>query len=389
MESVGQGVSYIYSKQYVAICDQHPKTKGRASMVHALIESYNLLSMMKIVAPVEASRNDLLAFHTEKYISALESIECKLVNSLEPLEEDFFDESEINDINEHGLGYDCSLFPKIFSYVKAVAGGTLSAANCLLEGHAGISINFNGGWHHAQTDEASGFCYVNDIVIGILKLLKKFKKVLYIDLDCHHGDHVEEAFLYSNKVVTLSIHKFGNGFFPGTGLKSSIGRGKGKFHAVNVPLLDGVNNEMFTYVFMTIFTEILCSFSPEAIVLQCGADCLSGDPLGSFNLTSEALVDCVKFILKEKIPTMILGGGGYHLPNTARCWTQIVAAVLNQSLDMDIPEHENWECYGPDFILNFNQNHRKNQNSLEYIEDLLMFLKGNIKCMGGCSEKKN
>ncbi|XP_065656313.1 histone deacetylase 8 [Hydra vulgaris] len=388
MTSATLEIAYIHSEKYVSICDKHPKVKGRASMVHDLIESYDLLSLVKIVAPVEASRNDLLTYHTEKYIQTLEFVEKRLVNSIESHEEDCFNEDEINYINEIGLGYDCSLFSNIYLYAKAVVGGTLSAANCLIDSQAVVSINLNGGWHHAHTDEASGFCYVNDIVIGILKLLTKFKKIFYIDLDVHHGDYVEEAFLYTNKVVTFSIHKFGDGFFPGTGMKNSIGKGKGKYYTINAPLKDGVDNKMFTYVFKNIFTEVFQCFSPEVIVVQCGADCLTGDPLGSFNLTSEALVDCVKFVLNEKVPTMILGGGGYNLSNTARCWTQVIAGILNATLNNDIPEHEKLECYGPDFALSFNPNHKKNENSLEYIEDLLSFLKGNIKFMRGLSKNE-
>lgn len=74
-----------------------------------------------------------------------------------------------------------------------------------------------GGLHHAKMAEASGFCYVNDIVLGIIELLKVYRRVLYIDIDIHHGDGVEEAFYCTNRVMTLSLHKYGKDFFPGTG----------------------------------------------------------------------------------------------------------------------------------------------------------------------------
>ena len=81
---------------------------------------------------------------------------------------------------------------------------------------ADIAINWAGGLHHAKKSEASGFCYVNDIVLAILELLKYHQRVLYIDIDIHHGDGVEEAFYTTDRVMTVSFHKYGE-YFPGTG----------------------------------------------------------------------------------------------------------------------------------------------------------------------------
>ncbi|VDQ10467.1 unnamed protein product [Trichobilharzia regenti] len=80
-----------------------------------------------------------------------------------------------------------------------------------------IAVNWSGGLHHAKKFEASGFCYVNDIVIAILELLKYNPRVLYIDIDVHHGDGVQEAFYLTDRVMTVSFHRYGNMFFPGTG----------------------------------------------------------------------------------------------------------------------------------------------------------------------------
>lgn len=90
-----------------------------------------------------------------------------------------------------------------------------------------ICINWGGGLHHAKKSEASGFCYVNDIVLGILELLKYHQRVLYIDIDVHHGDGVEEAFYTTDRVMTVSFHKYGE-YFPGTGDLRDIGAGKVK-----------------------------------------------------------------------------------------------------------------------------------------------------------------
>ena len=135
-----------------------------------------------------------------------------------------------------------------------------------------IAINWAGGLHHAKKAEASGFCYINgassstlycslpcavadptsraraDIVLGILELLRYHPRVLYVDLDVHHGDGVEEAFYTTDRVMTCSFHKYGE-FFPGTGDLKDIGYNKGRNYSVNVPLRDGINDDNYRSVF--------------------------------------------------------------------------------------------------------------------------------------------
>ena len=105
------------------------------------------------------------------------------------------------------------------------------------------------GMYTYELEEASGFCFVNDIVIAIIELLKYHNRVLYIDIDIHHGDGVEEAFYTTNRVMTVSFHRYGESFFPGTGDLMDIGCGEGKFFTLNVPLKSFVNDEQFTDVF--------------------------------------------------------------------------------------------------------------------------------------------
>ena len=115
-------------------------------------------------------------------------------------------------------------------------------------------INWGGGLHHAKKSEASGFCYVNDIVLAILELLKYHQRVLYIDIDIHHGDGVEEAFYCTDRVMTVSFHKYGE-FFPGTGSLSDTGYGNGKNYSVNFPLRDGLRDQTLASVFEPIIDK--------------------------------------------------------------------------------------------------------------------------------------
>ncbi|XP_025947227.1 histone deacetylase 8 isoform X7 [Apteryx rowi] len=322
---------YVYSAEYVALCDSLCKVPKRASMVHSLIEAYSLLDQMKIVKPKVASMEEMASFHTDAYLQHLQKVS----------EEGDDDHPESV---EYGLGYDCPATEGIFDYAAAVGGATITAAQCLLDGKCKVAINWPGGWHHAKKDEASGFCYLNDAVLGILRLRQKFDRILYIDLDLHHGDGVEDAFSFTSKVMTVSLHKFSPGFFPGTGDVTDVGLGKGRYYSVNVPIQDGIQDEKYYQICETVLKEVYAAFNPDAVVLQLGADTIAGDPMCSFNMTPEGVGKCLKYVLQWQLATLILGGGGYNLANTARCWTYLTGVILGRTLSSEIPDHEIVSC---------------------------------------------
>ena len=131
-------------------------------------------------------------------------------------------------------------------------------------------------------------------------------------MDLHHGDGVESAFYFSDRVFTLSLHKFKPGFFPGSGDSDSIGRGRGTGYCRNVPIDREINGADYATLFAEHFSEIVGSFDPDIIVCVCGADVLTTDPHQGFNIGTEAYNSCVKSVLSTQIPTVFLGGG--------KCW---------------------------------------------------------------------
>ncbi|XP_037590565.1 histone deacetylase 8 isoform X8 [Cebus imitator] len=239
---------YIYSPEYVSMCDSLAKIPKRASMVHSLIEAYALHKQMRVVKPKVASMEEMATFHTDAYLQHLQKVSQE-------------GDDDHPDSIEYGLGYDCPATEGIFDYAAAVGGATITAAQCLIDGMSKIAINWSGGWHHAKKDEASGFCYLNDAVLGILRLRRKFERILYVDLDLHHGDGVEDAFSFTSKVMTVSLHKFSPGFFPGTGDVSDVGLGKGRYYSVNVPIQDGIQDEKYY--------QICESFSQHMVLIMC------------------------------------------------------------------------------------------------------------------------
>jgi len=148
--------------------------------------------------------------------------------------------------------------------------------------------------------------------------------------------------------MTVSFHKFGE-YFPGTGDLRDIGAGRGKYYAVNFPLRDGIDDDSYETIFKPVMTKVMESYQPNAVVLQCGADSLTGDRLGCFNLTLKGLFltknqisikfffslghgKCVEFMKGFNLPLLLVGGGGYTIRNVARAWTHETAIALNQEI---------------------------------------------------------
>ncbi|VEN41453.1 unnamed protein product [Callosobruchus maculatus] len=358
-------IIYIYKKSLVQECNRLPGMPKRASMVQDLINSYNLLldDRFLVVQSADATDNELKSFHSTAYIEYLKNVGKT-------------DSGATEDPEYFGLTDECPVLPNNDVLVKIIAGGSISAAKLLVAKKCNIAINWFGGWHHAQRDSAEGFCYVNDVVLAIQILRKSFERILYVDLDIHHGNGVQNAFEYSNKILTLSFHQKTAGFYPGTGGLEDIGCGEGKYYSVNVPFLEGIGHENYTKVFKEVFKCVLASFPAKAIVVQCGADGLNGDPIGRCNLTLETYGDCVKEILKCDLPTLFLGGGGYNFANASRLWTYLTAVIANIHLDNDIPdESEYFPEYGPSYELEIPQGLQKDMNSKAYIEDILNAIK--------------
>ena len=159
---------------------------------------------------------------------------------------------------------------------------------------------------------------------------------MYIDIDLHHGDGVQEAFYNTDRVMTVSFHKYNGEFFPGTGSVDEVGIGSGKNYAINVPLRDGIDDESYIRLFKLIMEPLITKFQPTCIVQQCGADSLGYDRLGCFNLNIRAHGECVKFIKSFGIPMLVVGGGGYTPRNVSRLWCYETSVLNDVNLDHKI-----------------------------------------------------
>lgn len=311
----------------------HPMKPHRVRMTHSLIMHSGIYDKLDCYLPARAQKEDMVEFHDGDYVDLLGDTSSASAQQL----------------RMHNMHDDCPTFEGLWEYNQIAAGGTLGCAVKLNKGEADIAINWAGGLHHAKKSESAGFCYVNDIVLGILELLKYHQRVLYIDIDVHHGDGVEEAFLTTDRVLTLSFHKFGDQFFPGTGDIVNVGHGPGKYYSVNVPLKDGACDASYQLMFKPIVNRIMEVYQPEVVVLQAGADSLAHDRLGEFNLSSKGHASCIEHMKQFNVPLLLLGGGGYTIKNVARCWAFETAVSVGHDLGAHAPLSNYYEYFGPEY----------------------------------------
>lgn len=317
--------------------ERHPMKPARLTLTNRLVLGYGLHEQMRCYTPRAATKEELEWFHDSDYVDFLSTVTPSTPPSASFTRFNFAD--------------DCPVFDGIYEFCKTYTGASLAGARKLSSGQTDIAINWSGGLHHAKKTEASGFCYVNDIVLAILELLRYHPRVLYIDIDIHHGDGVQEAFYNSNRVLTVSFHKYGNDFFPCTGALSEIGTAIGKHFCLNVPLQDGIDDAAYVGLFKSVIEPCITTFRPESIVLQCGADSLGLDRLGCFNLSIAAHGECVRFVKSFNLPLLVLGGGGYTIRNVARCWTYETAVLTGCDVPDQLPDSPYLEYFAPTYKL--------------------------------------
>ena len=137
---------------------------------------------------------------------------------------------------------------------------------------------------------------------------------------------------------------------------------------MNFPLHDGIDDASYESVFQPVISKVMETYRPTAVVLQCGADSLTQDRLGCFNLTLKGHAECVKFVKGFGLPLLVLGGGGYTIRNVARCWAYETSVLLDTDVGSNIPFNDYFEYYGPDYNLHLTPNTMPNLNDKEYLE---------------------
>jgi acetoin utilization protein AcuC len=305
---------------------EHPLRMERLGLTYALMEAYGLTTGpgIQLIAPTPAADAAIQGFHTADYLAVLRAADSG---------------QDVPGAARHGLGPgDNPIWPGCYEASALACGGSIQAAELVAAGTAERAFAFAGGLHHAMPDRASGFCYLNDAVLAIRALRARGLRVLYVDIDAHHGDGVQAAFYDRAEVLTLSIHERGDRLFPGTGAVEELGVGAGRGYSVNLPLHPYTDDAIYLEAFDAVVPRVAATFRPDVVVAQLGIDSHRTDPLTHLALTVDGFAEAVRRILAIAPRLVALGGGGYDLANVARAWTVAWALMNGRTLEARLPE---------------------------------------------------
>lgn len=294
---------------------RHPLAIPRVSTILDLIQAMGWLEPGLYRDSPQATPAQLARFHCADYLAALQCAE----------RDQRLDGERRRRYNLGG--FENPIYPEVFRRPATAVGGSLLAAELLR--HPGIVFSPAGGTHHGRPDRASGFCYLNDPVLGILRLLDfGFERILYLDIDAHHGDGVQDALAHERRVWTLSVHEQGR--WPFTGQVEDRGGGQ----ACNLPVPQGLCDSEMMVLWEEVIRPWADRLQPEVIVLQAGADALADDPLSRLSLSNRAYWR-VAAALRDIAPRLlVLGGGGYNPWSVGRCWAGLWAVLVGHDPTM-------------------------------------------------------
>lgn len=295
---------------------KHPLAVPRVSVCTDLCHALGWLPDEVYRDAPMASFQELTRFHDAQYVEALRQAELHQAVS-EDVCRRFRIGAEGNPV-----------YPEIFRRPAISAGGVLLGCRMTLQG--GIVHCPGGGTHHGRPDRASGFCFLNDPVLGLLAWLDAgLTNIVYLDIDAHHGDGVQDAFHDDERVLTISLHEANRWPFSGAADDRAGGA------AVNFPLPEMCNDSEFALVLEQAVLPLIESRRPEAIMLQAGADALLEDPLARLALSNNAHRALVQAVQSLAPRLVVLGGGGYNPWTVGRCWA-LIWGTLN---DYPVPEY--------------------------------------------------
>jgi acetoin utilization protein AcuC len=305
--------------RHAAYGSNHPLAIPRVELVMDLCRALGWLAPDEFRASPRASEAELARLHAPQYVTALRrAAESGKVPH------------EVR--SRFALGtMENPVFPGVFERAATSVGGSICAARLALEGR--IAYHPAGGTHHGRPDRASGFCYFNDPAFALLTLLDGgVQRLLYVDLDAHHGDAVQDAFAGDARVWTVSLHEAGR--WPHTGGPADVGLGR----ACNLAVPAGFNDSEFAELLEQVILPLAQRIAPQAVVLVCGADALAGDPLSSMALSNVALWSAAQRLAALAPAAVVLGGGGYNPWTVTRYWTGLWGTLSGRAIPAALPE---------------------------------------------------
>jgi acetoin utilization deacetylase AcuC-like enzyme len=206
-------------------------------------------------------------------------------------------------VAEHGGGYldsDTRVSRDSYDVALAAAGACVAAVDAVLGGKDGNALCLvRPPGHHATPTHSMGFCLFNNIALAAnhARTAHGLTRVLIVDWDVHHGNGTQDVFYEAPDVVFYSVHRYGRGFYPGTGAADETGRGPGAGHVFNLPLPYGVSRKQYLAAFTARLEKAADAIKPELVLVSAGFDAHASDPIGSLGLETEDFTALTRLVL--------------------------------------------------------------------------------------------
>jgi acetoin utilization protein AcuC len=287
------------------------------------------------LAPDPATDEELLRIHVPAYVAAVRR---------------FSDDPTLPGAMGIGLS-DNPAFAGMHDASAVVAAGSLRAMEAVLRGDVEHAHQPGGGLHHAMPDRAWGFCIYNDPALAVVRARAAGHRVLYVDLDVHHGDGVQAITYGDPGVLTLSLHECGRYLFPETGFIDEVGEGAAAGTSVNMPFEPFTGESAWLAAVRSLLPTLAAVFGPDVIVSQHGADSHAWDPLAHLRVTTTAHAEAARLV--DAVAHrwaggrwLATGGGGYDAYRVVpRTWALTWLAGAHRAPDAETPAawRERWE----------------------------------------------
>lgn len=301
----------------------HPENPERLLSINQMIDNNELLKDVFIIAPREATFDEVSLIHSPQYIRKVQDTQNFNFSTLD------------SDTYATKSTYKTALIASgsLIDCVKKVVIGELDSAFAFLRPPG----------HHAEKDRAMGFCIFNNIAIAAEFAVNKLglQKVAVVDFDIHHGNGTQNSFWDTDEVLYISTHQYP--YYPGTGSLSEVGSGKGKGFTVNIPLPVGFGDPEFTAIFREIIYPVLEEYKPSLILVSAGFDIYESDPLGSMKVTDQGFCNIGNILraAAEKVSNgkiIYVLEGGYSPIGLAEGSKNILKTLLNDKVPSDFPK---------------------------------------------------
>ena len=298
----------------------HPERPERLAALRDGIRRSGLEPRVELVAPREATRDELLRVHTAEHIAAV----AATAGGTRQFDPD-------TQAGPHSYAAALKAAGAVTDAVERVLDGRLDRAFCLVRPPG----------HHAEADGAMGFCLFNNVAVAAAHALARGRsRVAIIDFDVHHGNGTQHAFESDRRVLYVSSHAYP--FYPGTGALAETGRGEGRGFTVNLPLPAGMGDGDYARIYRDVVEPIGRAFDADLVLVSAGFDAFGGDPLAPMALTangySELAVVCLAIAAgAARGRAVFVLEGGYDLRGLAASGAAVMRALLGDPTPTVVP----------------------------------------------------